>query len=144
MDTVVLPDVNVLVYAHRKDSPHHDEARRWLEDTIASDRAYAYSELVVSAFVQIVTHPRVFDPPSTVSAALAFASDLMTPDHAVPVAPGPRHWEIFEKLCRQSKAKGNMVSDAYLAALAIESGSQWVSTDGDFARFDGLVWTRPF
>jgi toxin-antitoxin system PIN domain toxin len=144
MDTVVLPDVNVLVYAHRKDSPHHDEARRWLEDTIASDRAYAYSELVVSAFVQIVTHPRVFDPPSTVSAALAFASDLMTPDHAVPVAPGPRHWEIFEKLCRQSKAKGNMVSDAYLAALAIESGSEWVSTDGDFARFDGLVWTRPF
>jgi toxin-antitoxin system PIN domain toxin len=134
----------VLVYAHRKDSPHHDEARRWLEDTIASDRAYAYSELVVSAFVQIVTHPRVFDPPSTVSAALAFASDLMTPDHAVPVAPGPRHWEIFEKLCRQSKAKGNMVSDAYLAALAIESGSEWVSTDGDFARFDGLVWTRPF
>jgi toxin-antitoxin system PIN domain toxin len=144
MDTVVLPDVNVLVYAHRKDSPHHDEARRWLEDTIASDRAYAYSELVVSAFVRIVTHPRVFDPPSTVSAALAFATDLMTPDHAVPVAPGPRHWEIFEKLCRQSKAKGNMVSDAYLAALAIESGSEWVSTDGDFARFDGLVWTRPF
>lgn len=144
MDTVVLPDVNVLVYAHRKDSPHHDEARRWLEDTIGSDRAYAYSELVVSAFVRIVTHPRVFDPPSTVNAALAFASDLMTPDHAVPVAPGPRHWEIFAKLCRQSKAKGNLVADAYLAALAIESGAEWVSTDGDFARFEGLVWTRPF
>jgi uncharacterized protein len=141
---VVLPDVNVLVYAHRKDSVHHDEARRWLETTMASDRAYAYSELVMSAFVRVVTHPRVFDPPSPLAAALEFASEVMAPDHAVLVTPGPRHWEIFSKLCRKSKAKGNLITDAYFAALAIESGSQWISTDGDYARFDGLVWSRPF
>jgi hypothetical protein len=123
---------------------HHDQARRWLESTMGSDRAYAYSELVMSAFVRVVTHPRVFDPPSPLAAALAFASGVMAPVHAVPVTPGPRHWEIFSKLCRQSKAKGNLVTDAYFAALAIESGSEWISTDGDYARFDGLLWSRPF
>lgn len=66
------------------------------------------------------------------------------PAHAVRIAPGPRHWEIFARLCRESNAKGNLVADAYLAALAIEFGCEWVSTDGDYARFKGLVWTRPF
>jgi uncharacterized protein len=141
---VVLPDVNVLVYAHRKDSPHHHAARRWTEDMIRSDRAYGMSELVVSAFIRIVTHARVFNPPSPLDAALAFAAEVMTPAHAVRIAPGPRHWEIFARLCREAKARGNLIADAYLAAMAIESGCEWVSTDGDYARFDGLVWTRPF
>jgi hypothetical protein len=141
---VVLPDVNLLVYAHRKDTQHHDAARRWVEDLIRSDRAYGMAELVVSAFVRIVTHPRVFNPPSPLDAALAFAGEVMTPGHAVRIAPGLRHWDIFARLCRESNAKGNLVADAYLAALAIESGCDWVSTDGDYARFEGLVWTRPF
>jgi hypothetical protein len=141
---VVLPDVNLLVYAHRKDTQHHDAARRWVEDLIRSDRAYGMAELVVSAFVRIVTHPRVFNPPSPLDAALAFAGEVMTPGHAVRIAPGLRHWDIFGRLCRESNAKGNLVADAYLAALAIESGCDWVSTDGDYARFEGLVWTRPF
>lgn len=141
---MVLPDVNVLVYAHRKDSPHHDAARRWVEDMIRSDRAYGMSELVVSAFIRIVTHPRVFNPPSPLDAALTFAEEVMTPAHAVRIAPGPRHWEIFARLCRDVKANGNLIADAYLAAMAIESGCEWVSTDGDYARFNDLVWTRPF
>ena len=141
---MVLPDVNVLVYAHRRDTAHHDAARRWLENLIGSDRAYGMSELVVSSFVRIVTHPRVFDPPSPLQAALAFAGEVMTPAHAVRVAPGPRHWDIFTRLCRETHARGNLIADAYLAALAVESGCEWVSTDGDFARFKDLVWTRPF
>jgi predicted nucleic acid-binding protein len=68
----------------------------------------------------------------------------MSPEHAVTIAPGPRHWEIFSKLCREADARGNLVADAYLAALAIEFGSEWISTDGDYARFPALKWRRPF
>jgi predicted nucleic acid-binding protein len=68
----------------------------------------------------------------------------MTPAHAVRIASGLRHWEIFARLCRESNAKGNLVADAYLAALAIESGCEWISTDGDYARFKDPIWTRPF
>jgi len=141
---VVLPDVNVLVYAHRKDSSQHDAARLWVESMIRSDRAYGMSELVVSSFIRVVTHPRVFDPPSPLTAALAFADELMRPSNAVRIAPGPRHWDIFTRLCRDTRAKGNLIADAYLAALAIESGCEWISTDGDFARFSSLTWSRPF
>jgi toxin-antitoxin system PIN domain toxin len=141
---VVLPDVNVLVYAHREDSAHHEACRTWLESTLASDRAYGISELVVSAFVRIVTHPRVFNPPSPLDEALAFAADVLTPEHAVRIAPGARHWDIFTRLCRTANVRGNLVPDAYFAAMAIESGCEWVSTDGDYGRFDDLIWRRPF
>ena len=140
---MVLTDVNVLVHAHRKDSGQHDLCRSLVEEMLGSDQAYGVSELVLGAFVRVVTHPRIFDPPSPLEAALAFASELRSPEHAVPVAPGPRHWDIFEKLCREAKVKGNLVTDAYFAALAIESGCEWVSTDGDYARFKGLRWRRP-
>jgi toxin-antitoxin system PIN domain toxin len=141
---VVLPDVNVLVYAHRKDTAHHDEARRWVEAMIRSERAYGMSELVVAGFIRVVTHPRVFDPPSQLSAALAFADEVTSPPHGVRITPGPRHWDIFMRLCRQAHVRGTLVADAYLAALAIESGCEWISMDGDYARFRDLVWRRPF
>ena len=140
---MVLPDVNVLVYAHRRDSPHHDLCRTWVERMIRSPRAYGMSELVLFAFVRVVTHPRVFDPPSTLGDALAFAGELLAPEHAVRVVPGPRHWDIFLKLCRDADVRGNLVPDAYLAALAIESGCEWITTDGDYGRFADLVWRRP-
>ena len=60
------------------------------------------------------------------------------------MSPGPRHWEIFSRLCRDARAKGNLISDAYLDAVAIESGCEWITLNGDFARFDGLKWRRPF
>ena len=141
---MVLPDVNVLVHAHRSDSVHHAACRAWLESVLGSDEAYGISELVLSGFVRIVTHPAVFSPPSSIEDALAFASEVMGPEHAVTIAPGARHWEIFSKLCRDADARGNLVADAYLAALAIESGSEWISTDGDYARFPALKWRRPF
>ena len=101
------------------------------------------SELVLSGFVRVVTHPRVFDPPDTVEAAFAFADAVRTQPIAVPLAPGDRHWQIFESLCRAADARGNMVPDAYLAALAIETGSEFITTDRDFSRFPGLRWRHP-
>lgn len=101
------------------------------------------SDLVLRGFVRVATHPSIFSPPAPIGEALDFAIALRSQPNAVAVAPGPRHWEIFERLCRTANAKGNLVPDAYLAALAIESGSEWISTDRDFSRFPGLRWRHP-
>lgn len=138
-----LPDVNVLVYAHRADARDHARYRTWLEELVNADAPYAVSDLVLSGFLRIVTHPRVFADPSPIEAALGFARELRDRPNCVPLAPGERHWEIFVRLCRDCGARGNLIPDAYLAALAIESGSEWISTDRDYARFAGLRWKHP-
>jgi toxin-antitoxin system PIN domain toxin len=140
---MILTDVNVLVYAHRADAPGHAAYRAWLESVVNSSQAYGSSDLVLSGFLRVVTHPRVFNPPSDLAAGLAFAQALRQRPNAVPIAPGPRHWDIFSNLCRTAGVKGNLIPDAYLAALAIESGSEWISTDRDYSRFPGLKWRHP-
>jgi toxin-antitoxin system PIN domain toxin len=140
---VILPDVNVLVYAHREDTANHAAYRSWLEGIVNGDEAYGVSGLVLSGFVRVVTHAKVFNKPSPVAAALAFADQLREPSNSVPVDPGPRHWGIFRRLCVEAGAKGNLVPDAYLAALAIESGCEWITTDRDYSRFGGLRWRHP-
>jgi uncharacterized protein len=101
------------------------------------------SDLVLSGFLRVVTHPRVFSPPTPIVRALEFVGALRGQPNAVLVAPGGRHWQIFTQLCAESGAKGNLVPDAFLAALAIETGSDWISTDRDYARFKGLAWRHP-
>jgi len=132
-----------LVHAFREAAPDHERYRAWLQGAFAADEPVGVSELVLSGFVRVVTHPRVFDPPDTVAAALAFANAVRAQPTAVLVGPGERHWEIFERLCVAAGAKGNLVPDAYLAALAIESGSEFVTADRDFSRFPGLRWRHP-
>jgi len=110
---------------------------------VQSESAYAISELVLSGFVRVTTNPRVFDPPMPLERALAAAEALRVRPNCVIVASGPRHWDVFARLCQESGAKGNIVADAYLAALAIESGSEWITTDRDYARFPGLRWRHP-
>ena len=138
-----LLDVNVLIYAHREDAPSHAEYRVWLEELANGDQAFAISDLVFAGFLRIVTHPKVFNPPSLLNDALAFVGELRERPHFASLAPGARHWDIFTRLCRATQAKGNLIPDAFLAALAIESGSEWISTDGDYARFPGLKWRHP-
>lgn len=140
---MLLPDVNVLVYAHREDAPDHAAYRAWLEDVANGPARFALSDLVLSGFVRVVTHRRAFDPPSRVVDALAFVEELRSRPQRVSVIPGPRHWSIFVDLCVRAGARGNLVSDAYHAALAIESGSEWITGDRGFARFPGLRWRHP-
>ena len=101
------------------------------------------ADIVLSGFVKVVTHPRVFQQPSPLETALTFVADVCDRPNCVVVHPSERHWEIFTRLCRETEAKGNMVADAYLAALAIESGSEWITTDRDYARFSELRWRHP-
>ncbi|MET0852748.1 MAG: type II toxin-antitoxin system VapC family toxin [Candidatus Rokuibacteriota bacterium] len=140
---MVLLDVNVLVYAHRRDSRRHRDYLGWLQDLIESDRAYGVSDLVLSGFLRLVTHPRVFRPPSAMADALAFARQLREQPNCTPITPGPRHWDIFFRLCEAADVKGNLVPDAFLAALAIESGSEWITADRDYHRFPGLRVRHP-
>jgi toxin-antitoxin system PIN domain toxin len=133
----------VLVYAYRRDASDHPRFHAWLDQLAAAPSSFGYSDIVLSGFVRVVTNPRVFASPTPLEQALAFADDVRTRPNAVPVEPGPRHWSIFEDLCRRAGARGNLVTDAFLAALAIESGSEWITADRDFARFPGLVWRHP-
>lgn len=140
---MILPDVNVLVYAHREDAANHLDFRQWLEATINSDEAYGIADLVLSGFLRVVTHPRAFNPPTPIANALSFVTDVRDRPNCVRVSPGAHHFEIFTGLCRDVDAKGNLVADAFLAALAIESGSEWITTDRDFSRFPKLRWRHP-
>jgi uncharacterized protein len=140
---VILLDVNVLVDAFRGDQPRHPAVRAWIDRVAAGDAAFGVPELVLSGFVRVVTHPRVFNEPDDVDDALAFAERLRALPHAVPVRPGERHWSIFARLCRVTRATGNTVPDAYLAAIAIESGGELITADRGFARFPDLRWREP-
>lgn len=140
---MVLPDVNVLVYAHRADVLDHQRYARWLEEVAGGDAAFGLSDVVLSGFLRIVTHPRIFNPPTPLEDAMTFVEVLRARANCVLVMAGSRHWDLFTGLCRRVGAKGNAVPDAYLAALAIESGSEWVTADRGFARFPGLRWRHP-
>lgn len=141
---MILCDVNVLVYAHREDAVDHERYATWLGEALDSEQAYGVSEMVLSSFMRIVTNRRIVKVPATIGEALAFANELRQQPNAVLLSPGPRHWGIFERLGRDAGATGNLVPDAYLAALAIEHGAELITTDRDFARFDGLRWRTPF
>lgn len=140
---MILTDINVLVYAFREGAPDHRHYRDWLFGILQGDEAFAVSDLVLSGFIRVVTHPRVFEEPASLEDALAFAEPLRDHPNAIHLRPGERHWSIFQRLCREAGCRGNLVPDAYLAALAIEHGAEWITTDGDYARFKGLRWRHP-
>ena len=140
---MILMDVNILVYAHREDTTDHPAYRDWVEDTINSGGTYGVSELVLSGFIRVVTHPKVFERPTPLEVALEVVNQIRSQPQAVPIRPGPRHWAIFEQLLRSTGATGNLVPDAYHAALAIESGCDWITTDKGFLRFAGLRARHP-
>jgi uncharacterized protein len=138
-----LLDVNVLVYVHREDAPNHHDYRIWLQQLIRSAEPFAVPDLVLSGFLRVVTHPKIFDPPTDLDLALRFVQTIRESTQQVVIAPGPGHWPIFTRLVRESRCRGNLIPDAFLAAIAIESGCIWITTDRDYSRFKGLTWRHP-
>jgi len=141
---LILPDVNVLIYAFRADSERHQQYRDWLQSTISGPAAYGIVPQVLASVVRICTHPRIFVHPSSRTDVFDYCRVLLEQPNATVIEAGERHWAIFESLCEQSKAMGNLAQDAWFAAIAIESGCDWITTDGDYARFAGLAWRAPF
>jgi hypothetical protein len=121
-----------------KKSPRHAVCRREIQRLVSDGKPFAVSELILAAVVRIATNPKVFKPPSTVESAFTYVRTLRDHEDAVVIAPGVRHWAIFEDLVTASGISGSDTTDAYLAALALEHGCEWWTTDGDFARFPGL------
>src|SRR5688500_5106367 len=121
---MVLLDVNVLVYAHREDTQDHDRFLAYLTSLAQAPAPFGVSELVLSGFLRVVTHPKVFARPTPLSKAIAFTESLRSQPNCVIHLPGPRHWQLFVQLCEEAGAKGNLIPDAYHAALAIETGSE--------------------
>lgn len=140
---MLLADVNVFLYAHRRESPRAEEHQAWLTAALTGDEPFGVSESVLASFVRIVTHHRVYREPTPPDVALRFCAAVLAAPAALAVRAGPRHWDLFDRLCRDVGARGNVVPDAYLAALAIEHGATWVTTDHGFARFPGLRWRPP-
>jgi toxin-antitoxin system PIN domain toxin len=140
---VILPDVNVLVHAFRSDASDHKTCRRWLERVVNGEARYGMAPQVLSGVIRITTHARVFAQPSSLSEVLRFCKLLLAQSHCMVVQPGERHWEIFKRLCTEADARGNLVPDAWFAALAIEAGCEWITLDRDYARFPDLRWRIP-
>jgi uncharacterized protein len=140
---MILPDVNILIYAFRSDLPQHAICRPWLEGVVSSDARFGLSTLVLSAVVRVTTNPRIFQTPSPSEEAFDFCESLLIQPHCQIIAPGERHWGIFKRLCIETETRGARVSDAWFAALAIEWGCDWITLDRDYARFTGLKWQVP-
>jgi uncharacterized protein len=140
---MILADVNVLIYAFRRDMPKHAACHAWLSAVVDSDARFGVSPLVLSAVVRVTTNPRAFRMPSKVEEAFTFCQYLLDQPHCHVVEPGERHWDIFKRLCIEAGVRGARVPDAWFAALAIEWGCEWITLDRDYARFPGLRWRTP-
>ncbi len=140
---MILPDVNILVHAFRSDTSDHETCRAWLDSVLEGDARFGMVLQVLSGVVRITTHPKVFVQPSNIVEPLRFCDALLAQPHCVIIQPGEQHWDIFKRLSIEADARGNLVPDAWLAALAVESGSEWITLDRDYARFKGLKWNLP-
>lgn len=137
-----MPDVNVLVYAHRRDEVWHDRYSAWLKELVDGPEPFALSVLVAIGFLRIVTNPRIFPDPTPLPAALAVIEQLASHPRCRIASPGLTHLDDVVRLCRSAGGAGKHIADAQHAALAIAEGSTWVTRDADFARFEthGLRW----
>lgn len=140
---MILPDVNVLVYAARSDTPECARYREWLEDALMGPEPVAVASPVVAGFLRVVTNPRVFAEPSTLDDALAFIHAVLGAPAAVVPALSERLVPALTALCRAAGATADRVPDAYLAALALDLDAELVTADRGFARFEGLRWRHP-
>lgn len=140
---MIVPDVNLILYAEIAAFPEHAETRRWWEGLLSGLDEVGLTPPVVFGFVRIATNPRIFDPPLAVDDALDRVTAWFEQPHARVLVPGPRHLEIAFRLLRNLGTAGNLTTDAQLAAFAIENNATLHSNDTDFARFPGLRWENP-
>lgn len=132
---MILPYVNILIYAFRADTPQHEQVKPWFDKIILGEAAFGISPLALSALVRVTTNRRAFHNPSRLDEVFGFCEDVLGQPHCQMIEPSERHWSIFTRLCQDSDTTGPRVSDAWFAALAIEHGCECVTLDRDYARF---------
>lgn len=140
---MILVDANLLLYAEDSLSEHHDEARTWWDGHLSGVEPVALCWPVLNAFVRIGTNARLHQRPLTLKEAIERVQSWLDQRCVHVLQPGEQHWVIFQQMLRSGNAVGNLVSDAHLAALAVEHNCVLHSTDADFSRFRGLKWKNP-
>jgi uncharacterized protein len=140
---VILVDANILLYAEDQLNPQHEIARGWWDAQLSGVSPVCLCWSVLCAFIRVGTNPRVFERPLTLNQAIARVQSWLDQPCVRLVYPTERHWTVLQPLLTEGQALGNLVSDAHLAALAVQHGCELMSTDGDFARFPKVKWTNP-
>jgi toxin-antitoxin system PIN domain toxin len=140
---MILPDANLILYAHIKDFPQHLKSKAWLENTLNGEESVGLAWQVITAFVRIGTNPKIFKIPMAIKQVEKRLGTLLTHPNTKLVNPTAKHWQIFLKQLKDSKAAGNLVMDAHLATLAIEHNARLASTDDDFKLFPDLNYFNP-
>jgi hypothetical protein len=140
---VILVDANLLLYAEDSNSEHHAVARAWWDAQLSGVEPVALCWPVLNAFIRIGTNVRLHEQPLLLGEAIDRVQSWLEQPCVRMIQPGDQHWELFRQLLRDGKAVGNLVSDAHLAALAVEHNCVLHSTDADFSRFRGLRWRNP-
>jgi uncharacterized protein len=140
---MILVDANILLYAEDQRSPRHEKARRWWDEQLSGSHPVCLCWSVLCAFIRIGTNPRVFENPLSLDQAIRRVQSWLDQSCTRLVHPTQRHWSVLQELIVGSQAVANLVTDAHLAALAIEHGCDLCSTDTDFTRFHGLKWRNP-
>jgi toxin-antitoxin system PIN domain toxin len=138
---VVVPDINLLVFAYNEAAPRHDAARAWWEGLGRAPVGIPWA--VTVGFVRLVTHPAVLEQPLRPKVAIERVHQWFSLEHVQSLDPGPRHLAILERLFESTGVGGSLTTDTHLAALAIEHQCELHSGDADFARFPGLRWHNP-
>ena len=136
-------DANILLYSRDSSSAQHEAARSWLEETLNGEPDVRVGLISLLAFLRLSTDPRVFSRPLETSAAIATIAEWLSLPNVTVAEPTDRHWPLLDELATKGKARGPLLMDAHLAALAVEYGATLATSDRDFARFPGLRWVDP-
>jgi toxin-antitoxin system PIN domain toxin len=140
---VIVLDANLLLYAYDNTMPQHEAARLWLKATFSANELIGLPWQTISAFLRIATDSRLPGKRSTIEEAVTIVQQWMELKNVRLLAPGERHWSIFQRMLIEGQVRGPMTTDAQLAALTIEFGGILYTNDRDFARFPGLRWVNP-
>ena len=140
---MIVPDINLLVYAHDNNAPKHAAAQSWWESLINGTEPVGLPWLVIVGFIRLITNPRVVTPPATPAQAVGYVQDWLACSHIQLLNPGPAHLELLRQNLDAAGAGGNLVPDAHIAALAMEYDAEAHTGDADFGRFPGVRWRNP-
>lgn len=140
---MILLDANILLYAYNSDDPQHRRASEWLRSLFAGKELIGLALVTLWAFLRVSTNARLWPNPKSAEESFRLIRGWLEVPGVVMVKPGPRHLQLLEKVMIDSYVTGSLVSDAVLAAIAIEHAATLASTDRDFRRFSGLRWVNP-
>ena len=140
---MIAPDANLLIYAYNTNAPEYQPSRRWLESILSGGEAVGIPDLCAYAFMRFVTNPKLVPKPISFRDATAVVDSWLAAPNVTLLHPGRRHWSVVTRLADGSRLRGGALTDAFIAAIAMESAATIHTNDRDFARFPGLRWVNP-